>query len=154
MEAPAAAEADAAKRIHAAVRGVTFAARTIERSLGSMTLAQLRILTLVARDPVRASTLAEDASLSRPTLTGVLEGLVAKGWVDRNAVDGDRRGVTLAITANGRDALQRAERESGDALAALVADLPIRERDGAIRSLAALAGGGPATPGSQGCGGA
>jgi DNA-binding MarR family transcriptional regulator len=122
------------------VRGAAFAARSIERSLSSMTLAQLRILTLVARDPIRASALADDAALSKPTLTGVLEGLAAKGWVERCAVDGDRRGVTLAITASGRDALARAEHESADALAGLLSELPEHEREIAVGALASLAG--------------
>ena len=126
--------------MHAAVRGAAFAARTIERSLTSMTLAQLRILTLVARDPIRASALADHAALSKPTLTGVLEGLATKGWVDRCAVDGDRRGVTLAITASGRAALAVAEHESAAALEGLLSELPEHDRDGAVRSLAALAG--------------
>jgi DNA-binding MarR family transcriptional regulator len=126
--------------LHDAVRGVAFAARTIERSLGSMTLAQLRILTLVARDPIRARALADGAALSRPTLTGLLEGLVAKGWVERCAVDGDRRGVTLSITESGRVALAEAERESAAALTGLLDELPADERDAAARSLAALSG--------------
>lgn len=126
--------------MHAAVRGVAFAARTIERSLGAMTLAQLRILTLVARDPIRASALADGAALSRPTLTGLLEGLAAKDWVERCAVDGDRRGVSLSITDTGRVALQEAELESAAALSALLDELPADEREVAARSLAALSG--------------
>jgi DNA-binding MarR family transcriptional regulator len=121
-----------------AVRGLAFAARRIERELSAMSLAQLRILTLVARDPVRASVLADGAALSRPTLTGVLEGLVAKGWITRCAVDGDKRGVTLSITTSGREAIDTAERESTSALADLLDDLPTQRRAATIVALADL----------------
>jgi DNA-binding MarR family transcriptional regulator len=121
-----------------AVRGLAFASRRIERGLSSLSLAQLRILTLVANDPVRASVLADGAALSRPTLTGVLEGLVAKGWVTRCAVDGDKRGVTLSITAAGRDALDAAVAESTTALAELIDDLPAEQRAATVAALAGL----------------
>ena len=42
-----------------------------------MTLPQFRILLLVARSPERANRLASQASISRPSLTGVLDGLVS-----------------------------------------------------------------------------
>jgi DNA-binding MarR family transcriptional regulator len=123
-----------------AVRGVALAARRIERRLDTMSLGQLRVLTLVARDPIRASALARGAALSRPTLTGLLDGLASKGWIDRCAVDGDRRGVTLSITDDGRRALAEAQRHATSALDELLDELTPRERDTAVRSLGALAG--------------
>ena len=127
-----------AAELFTAVRGLAFAARRIERQLSAMSLAQLRIMTLVAHDPVRASVLAEGAALSRPTLTGVLEGLVAKGWIDRCAVDGDRRGVTLSITSSGRTALVDAERESTSALSELLDDLQPGQRAATVDALGTL----------------
>ena len=132
-------EADpAAAERFTAVRGLAFASRRVERGLTTVSLAQLRILTLVANDPVRASVLADGAALSRPTLTGVLEGLVAKGWITRCAVDGDKRGVTLSITSHGRVALDEAVSESTAALAELIDDLPADQRAGTIAALAGL----------------
>lgn len=127
-----------AAELFTAVRGLAFASRRVERGLTTVSLAQLRILTLVANDPVRASVLADGAALSRPTLTGVLEGLVAKGWITRCAVDGDKRGVTLSITADGRVALDDAVNESTAALAELVDDLPAGQRAATIAALAGL----------------
>ena len=127
-----------AAELFTAVRGLAFASRRVERGLTTVSLAQLRILTLVANDPVRASVLADGAALSRPTLTGVLEGLVAKGWITRCAVDGDKRGVTLSITADGRVALDEAVNESTAALAELVDDLPAGQRAATIAALAGL----------------
>lgn len=122
----------------AAVRGVALAARAIERQLDAMTLAQLRIMSLIARDPMRASALAEHAALSRPTLTGLLDGLAAKGWIDRRTVDGDRRGVTLGITESGTAALRVAQAESTHALSVLLDELPAGQRSAAIDALGAL----------------
>ena len=85
-------------------------ARVLERALDDMTLPQFRVLTLIASSPERASRLAERAAMSRPSLTGLLDGLEARGWVQRVEVEGDRRGVSLEVTAQGSAALKQAER--------------------------------------------
>ena len=64
----------------------------LERSLDDMTLPQFRVLSLIASSPERAGRIATLAGVSRPSLTGVLDGLVQRGWVRRVDVDGDRRG--------------------------------------------------------------
>jgi long-chain acyl-CoA synthetase len=92
-----------------AARTLAIASRVVEKALGDMTLPQLRILSLVARAPERASRLASQSDVSRPTLTGVLDGLVARGWVERTEVEGDRRGIELEATAEGRAALEDAQ---------------------------------------------
>ena len=91
-------------------RTLAITSRLLEKALADMTLPQFRILLLVARSPERANRLASQASISRPSLTGVLDGLVARGWVRRLEVDGDRRGVSLAVTPAGRKALGVAQR--------------------------------------------
>lgn len=118
--------------------GVALAARALERQLGELTLAQLRILSLVDADPVRAGTLAERAAMSRPTLSGLIDGLVNRGWVERHLVSGDRRGVTLRITPAGSVALARALDEAGQALAGLLDEVPASRRDGVVDALGQL----------------
>ena len=81
----------------------------LERSLDDMTLPQFRVLVLIASSPERANRLAERAAVSRPSLTGLLDGLEARGWVQRVTVEGDRRGVSLEVTGEGAAALGRAE---------------------------------------------
>src|SRR3954466_11672685 len=85
-------------------------ARVLERTLDDMTLPQFRVLTLIATSQERASRLAEKAAVSRPSLTGLLDGLEARGWVARSNVEGDRRGVNLELTKAGKTALRYAER--------------------------------------------
>ncbi|HEY8545114.1 MAG TPA: MarR family transcriptional regulator [Acidimicrobiales bacterium] len=127
----------------AAARAVAFTARRLERSLGEMTLPQFRVLALVASSTERASRIAERAAVSRPSLTGLLDGLEARGWVRRVLVDGDRRGVLLEVTDDGRDALGNAERCMAAALDSLLTDPDGTDpddgrRDVALRGLAAL----------------
>jgi len=85
------------------------AGRVLERSLTDMTLPQFRVLSVIASSPERANRLAEKAAMSRPSLTGLLDGLEARGWVQRVHVEGDRRGVSLEVTAAGAAALREAE---------------------------------------------
>ena len=86
------------------------AGRILERALDDMTLPQFRVLTLIASSPERANRLAEKAAVSRPSLTGLLDGLEAREWVQRVDVEGDRRGVSLRVTTKGAAALKHAER--------------------------------------------
>jgi DNA-binding MarR family transcriptional regulator len=135
VEQPVGVDADPAL---AAVRALAFGARVVERSLDDMTLPQFRVLTLIASSPERASRVAEKAAVSRPSLTGLLDGLEAKGWVRRIGVDGDRRGVSLEVTAEGRAALQAAERATTERLEHVLADLAAEERQAVVDGLTAL----------------
>src|SRR5688500_12758654 len=99
-------------------------ARVLERTLDDMPLAQFRVLTLIATSQERASRLAEKAAVSRPSLTGLLDGLEARGWVERSNVEGDRRGVNLELTRAGKTALRRAERAMAAHLDEVLADDP------------------------------
>jgi DNA-binding MarR family transcriptional regulator len=120
------------------VRTLAIVSRILERALTDMTLPQFRVLGLVARAPERANQLARQAEVSRPSLTGVLDGLEARGWVQRREVDGDRRGVSLEVTVSGRLALSRAHDAVEDRLVSLLDHVPPARRDAALDGLAAL----------------
>ncbi|HEX8802798.1 MAG TPA: MarR family transcriptional regulator [Acidimicrobiales bacterium] len=100
-------------------RAIAFASRRLERALGEMTLPQFRVLALVASSRERASRVAEWAAVSRPSLTGLLDGLEARAWLRRVEVAGDRRGVLLEVTPAGAAALAAAEASMAGALADL-----------------------------------
>ena len=119
-------------------RTLAVASRLTERALDDMTLPQFRILLLVARAPERASELASQAAVTKPSLTGVLDGLVARGWVRRREVDGDRRGVTLVVTPAGRKALAAAQRAVGARVDELLALVDPDRRAVAIEGIVAL----------------
>src|SRR6478735_1035799 len=120
------------------VRTLAIVSRILERSLTDMTLPQFRVLGLIARAPERANQLARQAAISRPSLTGVLDGLESRGWVRRRDVDGDRRGVELEVTAAGRKALEAAHDAVQARLAELLEHVPAARRDAALDGLAAL----------------
>lgn len=112
--------------------------RGLERALGDMSLAQFRVLSLIAASPERASYLAEKAAVSRPSLSGLLDGLETRGWVKRTDVAGDRRGVRLEMTAAGKRALRNAEKAMTTRLDQVLADSDPADRAAVLRGLAVL----------------
>ena len=119
-------------------RTLAVAARVLERGLDDMTLPQFRILSLIAASPERAGRIASRAAVSRPSLSGILDGLVKRGWVRRIDVDGDGRGVTLEITPDGRRALDGAAAAANGRLEAVLSNVDGAERARALDGLAAL----------------
>ena len=121
-----------------AVGALSFGSRTLERALEHMTLPQFRVLTLVATAPERASRLADRVAVTRPSLTGILDGLVSRGWVERSDVDGDRRGVTLTITAAGQKAYDHATAATTSGLDELLSSADAKTRSKILGGLVAL----------------
>jgi len=102
--------------LSAAVRGLAFAGRSLERAAGGLTLAQYRVLAFVAAGHERSSIVAEGLALAKPTVTATVDWLVERGMVTREAVAGDRRSVRLAVTRRGAAALRAAEKSMGERL--------------------------------------
>ena len=67
-----------------------------------LSLPQYRVLGLLSTGDERATQLAARVSVTKPTLTAIVDSLVERGYVRRETTDGDRRAVRLSITANGR----------------------------------------------------
>ncbi len=101
-----------------AARGLTHAARALERAAGrrDLTLAQFRVLSLIAGGDERSSLLADRLAVAKPTITAVVDGLVERGFVAREAVAGDRRSIRVALTPAGVAALRSAEEEMTETL--------------------------------------
>jgi len=97
------------RALHRAVRTLAYASRGLERVASPLTLPQYRILALVAGAPERASRLAQRVDVTKAALTGVIDALEGRGLIARTEVDGDRRGVTLVLTAAGTTALAEAD---------------------------------------------
>jgi long-chain acyl-CoA synthetase len=87
-------------------RQVELAAATVE-----LTLSQYRTLGWLAEGKEAASALAEKLAVSRPSVTGVVDGLVARGLVERHHDEGDRRRIGLELTDEGRTVLAAADAE-------------------------------------------
>ncbi len=105
-----------------AARVVARVARIVEQECLSegFGLSQYRILLFAAREPQRAGDLASRAALTRPAVTAAVNGLVARGLLERRDVAGDRRGIRLAVTRAGRAALARTEIRLATRLARLI----------------------------------
>ncbi len=116
-----------------AVRALALAARKLERATGDLTLAQYRVLALVAGGDERSSLVAERLAVARPTITAVVDGLVERGFLTREAVAGDRRSQRLVVSDAGRAALAAAE----EAMAVAVADVlgDARDADAIVAAL-------------------
>jgi DNA-binding MarR family transcriptional regulator len=98
------------------VRGLALAARSLEQSVGDLTLAQYRVLAFVAAGTERSSLVARGLALAKPTVTAAVDGLVERDLLTREAVEGDRRSLRLAVTPAGAAALQAAEHSMAERL--------------------------------------
>ena len=83
-----------------------------------------------------ASALASKLAVSRPSVTALVDGLVARGLVARESDPADRRRVALTITAKGRRALVAADRAVDARLAEVAEHLPADERAAALSAMA------------------
>ncbi len=111
------------KRVEVALAGV------------DLTLPQFRVLGILAEGSSAASGLADRLAVRRPSITALIDGLVARGLVDRRQEDSDRRRVALRLTGEGERILAEADRVVDEYLASLAGYLPNKEEAMALRSL-------------------
>ena len=104
----------------AAVLTLARMARLLERACAELTLAQYRLLAMIADGAERASQIAGRLALTKPTVSATIDTLVERGLVSRAVADDDRRALRLQITAEGRAGLGAAERGMRRALADLL----------------------------------
>jgi DNA-binding MarR family transcriptional regulator len=100
-----------------------------------LTLPQYRVLGILAEGTAAASGLADRLAVRRPSITALIDGLVARGFVDRRQEDADRRRVELRLTADGISTLARADAAVDDYLVAIAGHLPDKDEAMALRSL-------------------
>jgi len=100
-----------------------------------LTLPQYRVLGILAEGSAAASGLADRLAVRRPSITALIDGLVARGLVDRRQEDTDRRRVALRLTDEGVRTLAAADRAVDDYLIAIAGHLPDNEEAMALRSL-------------------
>jgi long-chain acyl-CoA synthetase len=100
-----------------------------------LTLAQYRALAFLARGNLAPSVLAGRLAVSRPTITALVDGLAARGYVERRPDTDDRRRVEHHLTPAGRAALTQADETIADRLAELVGHLTGRDPERAVNGL-------------------
>jgi|TARA_B110001454_G_scaffold33543_1_gene32877 long-chain acyl-CoA synthetase len=102
----------------AAARAAAKLARQVTIPLGEidLSLPQYRVLAFLDEGGVAPSDLAGHLSVSRPSVTALMDGLINRGLVERHPDPDDGRRVTHHLTGEGRSALERADRAVGDRL--------------------------------------
>lgn len=101
-------------------------ARQVEVGLSAvdLSLSQYRFLALLAEGSSVASTLADGLAVSRPSVTAVADGLVARGLIERRGDADDRRRVGHELTVEGRRLLAEADRAVAARLEEIAGHLP------------------------------
>lgn len=111
----------------AAARAAARLARTVENALTDtgVSLPQYRMLVFLSElGSSAASALAGKLGVSRPSVTALVDGLVARGYAERIPDPNDRRRVGHAITDAGHAALGRADAAVTARLADLSSKIP------------------------------
>lgn len=118
-------------------RVAAWLSKRVEVALGTvdLTLPQFRVLGILAEGSSAASMLADRLAVRRPSITALVDGLVARGLVDRRQEDADRRRVALRLTKNGERILAEADKAVDEYIASLAGYLPTKEEAMALRSL-------------------
>jgi len=118
-------------------RVAAWLSKRVEVALGTvdLTLPQFRVLSILAEGSSAASGLADRLAVRRPSITALIDGLVARGLVDRRQEEDDRRKVALRLTKEGERILGEADRAVDEYIAALAGYLPTKEEAMALRSL-------------------
>jgi DNA-binding MarR family transcriptional regulator len=114
--------------------------RIVEQSLADdeLSLSQYRLLAFLSRGDWAASALADRLDVSRPSHTGLVDGLVKRGLVERRPGTVDRRRVDHVLTRAGRRALEAADAKADAELRDVFADLPADVAADARRALCRL----------------
>ncbi len=93
--------------------------REIRRNSVDLPAASTRLMSLLDElGPSTVGALAQADRCSQPTMTGLVNGLVEKGWVQRDPHPDDARSAIVTMTAEGRQMLAGVRRRN----AALVAE--------------------------------
>ena len=92
-------------------RTAAWLAKQVEIGLATaeLSLPQYRVLGLLDESSAVSSDLAERLAVRPPSVTAIVDGLVARGLVERRTVVSDRRQVDHILTDSGRHALDTAD---------------------------------------------
>src|SRR5512143_1498751 len=95
-----------------------------------LSVPQFRTLAFIERNAdASLSDVAEHIGLTLPSMSKIVDGLVARRMVTRQTHRADRRRMTLALTARGQTALQSTREATRACLAEDLATVTDRERE-------------------------
>jgi DNA-binding MarR family transcriptional regulator len=125
-----------------ACRAAAHLGRTVDRALDNAELspAGYRVLSWLSMGSAAAAVLADKLAVSRPTVTLVVDGLQARGLVERTTDASDRRRVTISMTAAGHVALADADARVAQRLDEVLTPLGARQGARIVAALELLQG--------------
>lgn len=104
-----------------------------------LSVPQFRALAYLKTNPgTSLSSLADHIGLTLPSMSKLVDGLVGRKLVTRETPEGDRRRITLTLTARGRATLQSAYSSAQAHLAKRLAALPEHDRATVVEVFQAL----------------
>ena len=133
---------ECARQILEAVPMVMRAIRSEMRSHrgADLSVPKFRVLIFLNRhEGASLSVIAEHLGLTLPSMSKMIDGLVARNMVTRQMDPKDRRRVTLVLTALGRSSMQSAYKATESRLAERLVVLPAAERRVIIEAMQVLA---------------
>ena len=104
-------ETQGAPAVRKVGRTAAWIAKQVELGLEEvgLSLPQYRVLSLLDAGPEISSALADRLAVRPPSVTAVVDGLVARDLVERSHLEDDRRRVSHVLTASGRYLLASAD---------------------------------------------
>jgi len=92
-----------------AVRGLIRVSRLIESATGDLSIADWRVLSIIASGEGSPSRVADRLLLSRPTISATLDSLGKRGLIERTTMPDDARAASISLSIDGADQLERAK---------------------------------------------
>src|SRR3954462_5713461 len=91
--------------------------KVVEHALGdALSLPQYRLLAFLSQGDWAASALADRLDVSRPSITGLVDGLVKRGLAERRPGGDARRRFEHVLTADGKRARRAADERADGAI--------------------------------------
>src|SRR3954447_11493073 len=118
-------------------RAIARLAKHLEHGLAPVDLSvpQYRVMALLAGGPAASSWLADRLTVSPPSVTAVVDGLVARDLVVRIPDASDRRRLNLELTDAGRRLLVAADDSVNERLTLIATHFADRDADVAVHDL-------------------
>jgi DNA-binding MarR family transcriptional regulator len=96
--------------------------REVRRNTADLPAASTRLMSLLDElGPSTVGALTQADRCSQPTMTGLVNGLVDKGWVQRDPHPDDARASVVSMTAEGRKKLTAVRRRNATMVAERIA---------------------------------
>lgn len=126
---------------------VGVSAKSVAAVAGAITLPQFRLLVaLGSRGPLKLVALAELLGVNPSTATRTVDRLVSAGWVERNSNPESRREITVGLTRQGRELVDKVTDYRRREIAAIVQRMPVDRREGLVAALQAFSDAGAEPP--------